>query len=110
MKWIFGFLILVAAASSAAASERAIVCAKYDTQSGWSSGYKVSATITKGSELNQATHSLNYVSYSTYVVIFWSQNEASVILMDFPYLSTFPQNGTDQEGRRWEVAKTSFCY
>jgi hypothetical protein len=41
--------------------------------------YHVTAITTTGSELNRATHSLNYNSLGRYVVIFWAQDKASVI-------------------------------
>jgi len=95
--------------SYACASERSVVCAKYRTQYGWSKSYSVEATIAKGSELNQATSSLNYEAFSSYVVIFWKKDEVSLIKMDFPYLGPVGQSGEDQEGRKWEVAKTALC-
>src|SRR6516164_1559992 len=41
--------------------------------------HHVTAVTTSGSKLNQATHSHNYNSLSRYVVIFWAQDQASVI-------------------------------
>jgi hypothetical protein len=92
------------------AAERVDVCAKYETNGGWSSGYKVSANVMKGTELNAATRSFNYNSFSTYIVIFWAKEEASVIEMDWPYLSAIGQGGKDQQGRKWEIAKTAVCF
>src|SRR5688572_24992170 len=89
------------------AREKVTVCAKYERSDGWSDGYKVEATIAKGSELNQATKSFDYDVLSTYVVIFWDKDEVSVIRMDFPYLGPIGQSGTDQAGRKWEIAKTT---
>jgi hypothetical protein len=57
-----------------------------------------------------ATKSLNYNSLSTYVVIFWEKDQASIIEMSWPYLSLLGQGGVDQRGIRWEIAKTSFCF
>jgi hypothetical protein len=110
MKLVIGFAVLLLASSFAFASERAIVCAKYKSQSGWSDGYKVDATILNGSELNQATHSFDYESFSTYVVIFWHDNGASMIEMDSPDLTANGQEGKDQHGLKWEITKTSICY
>lgn len=93
-----------------AASELVTVCAKYKTNYSWSNGYKIEATVMKGSELNQATSSFDYTSSSTYVVIFWDEDQASIIEMDLPYLGPVGQNGEDQQGRKWEIAKTSICY
>lgn len=111
MVWIrLTFLASLLFASVGQAAERATVCAKYEKQYGWSQGYSVEARILKGSELNRATTSYDYNALSTYVVIFWDQNEASVIEMSFPTLSTVGTRGTDQRGRDWQIAKTSFCY
>lgn len=100
----------LAATTSVTASERATVCAHYQTDDGWSEGYKVEATIAKGTDLNQATSSYNYNGWSQYVVIFWGQDQATVIELDDPYLSSLDSDGKDQQGRRWRVAKTSFCF
>ena len=91
------------------ASEKVTVCARYSTSSGWSKGYSVQATVMKGTELIQATGSFDYVSYATYVVIFWDKDETSVIQLDFPALSAVPMQGKDQQGRKWEVAKINVC-
>lgn len=107
---ILMFVFLILAANHAGAAERETICAKYRVEYGWSKGYQVEATILKGYELNQATRSLNYTSYSTYVIIFWDKDQASVIEMSFPYLSYVGQEGEDQQGRKWEIAKTSVCF
>ena len=102
-------LFLSAVAQCAGSAERATVCAKYRTANGWSSGYKVEATIIKGSELNQATRSVDYKAFSTYVVIFWDDDQASVIEMGWSQLSFIGQEGEDKRGVKWEIAKTSIC-
>lgn len=106
---VLSSLVLSLLCQPALASERVMVCAKYKRSSGWSDGYKVEATLTNGSELNQKTLTLDYDVISTYVVIFWEQHEVSIIKLDFPYLGPIGQSGTDQEGRKWEVAKTELC-
>lgn len=106
------FMVIVAVCffvSKASASEREVVCAKYETQLGWSHGYKVEATILKGTELNRATKTFDYSAFSTYVVIFWDKDEVSIIELDFPYLSVIGQHGKDQEGRNWEISKGGVC-
>ena len=90
-------------------SERTTICAHYETQDGWSDGYKVEATIATGSEMNRATNSFDYNAFSQYVTIFWGQDQATVIEMDDPYVTAIDSDGKDQEGRHWRVAKTSFC-
>ncbi len=107
---LLGLLTLCLFLGIAHASDRIAVCAKYETETGWSKGYQVQATVTTGSELNQATSSFDYAPFSKYVVIFWEQHEASVIELDLPYLSAIGQSGKDQRGRRWEVSTGGLCY
>jgi hypothetical protein len=110
MKTVLVLTILgLVAASTAYGKERAEICAKYRTSSGWSQAYKVDATIIKGYELNQATGSYSYQGYDTYVVIFWDQDEASVIQMESPYVTYMDGPGYDQQGRAWQIHKGSFC-
>jgi YD repeat-containing protein len=86
------------------ASERVDICAVY---SNTGSTYHVTAIAIAGSELNQATHSFNYNSLGHYIVIFWAQDQATVIEMSgFPGRpSFFQQSGT--EGRSWEISAYS---
>ena len=49
---VLGVLLFL---GNALAAEKVTVCAKYRTNSGWSKGYKVDATLYKGAELNRAT-------------------------------------------------------
>jgi len=105
----FLFLTTLVIFGNALAAEEIKVCARYETSNGWSKGYSVQARKLTGSEMNRATSSFNYESWSTYVVIFWDNDQASVIKMDMPYLSAIGLQGIDQEGRKWEIAKTSFC-
>ncbi|GGR67712.1 hypothetical protein GCM10008959_32310 [Deinococcus seoulensis] len=104
---IAAFLML----GNAIAAERVSVCAKYRTNSGWSKGYKVDAVLYKGTELNQATKSFDYSAFSSYVVIFWSKTNASIIEMDFPWLSVIGSSGKERDGTKWEISKsTTLCY
>jgi hypothetical protein len=82
---------------SAVAAERETVCAKYQSEGGWSKNYKVEATIIRGTELNQATRSFEYNGLSTYVVIFWDKDQASIIEMSWPHLSPIGQEGKTKE-------------
>ena len=106
MKKLFLVLLLVIG-SAAVAEERMEVCAEY-TASG--KKYKVDAVEMTGSELNSATNRLSYDYTSTYIVIFWSEHEASVINVG-PYPAyMFGATGTDQEGRKWRISSsTMFC-
>jgi hypothetical protein len=82
------------------------VCAKQ----GGGQAYKVEATFTTGADLNEATNSLKYLGFRKYIVIFWKQNQASVIELSFPYVSILGTSGTDQQGRPWEVSTSSVCF
>ncbi|WP_202623158.1 hypothetical protein [Burkholderia glumae] len=87
----------------ACATERQQVCAKYQTSDGWSGSYKVNAVLASGSELNSATRSINYDPIEKYAVIFWGEHQASVIKLDYPWLS-IDTEGTDQGGRMWNIS------
>jgi hypothetical protein len=101
-----------AVGQNADAMDTVQACAKYQTQDGWSHGYQVEAHVGYGSDLNQATGTLSYQPFSTYVVIFWAQNQASVIklLMGFGTLTFMESEGIGQDGRHWRVSQSSgFC-
>lgn len=85
------------------------VCAK---NIGTGKSYKVEAQIMKGSELNRRVGGYNFASYSKYVVIFWGEEQASIIELDYSYgPSAIGTEGKDQNGYRWEIStSTSFCY
>ena len=100
---IFALLLMPIVAFS---SDEMVVCAKQ----GNGQAYKVEATLTTGAELNAATHSVNYLGFRTYIVIFWKQNQASIIELDFPHVSVLGTSGTDQQGRPWEVSTSSLCF
>jgi len=95
---------------------------KYRKNYGWSEYYQVDVTFLSGSELNKATRTYNYETYSTYAVIFWGKDQASVIEVS-SYTgcgSTVTKNcitnkignleGEDQQGRTWEICTSNFCY
>jgi len=95
---------------------------RYETESGWSKSYTVEVSFLTGSELNTATNTFNYSSFSTYAVVFWSQGEAAVIKLSTMLLcgsevdkscitNTFGDlKGTDQDGDDWKVCVSSFCF
>ena len=113
-RWMIAVLLAVCVASPVWCAQRIAVCARYATQPfGYSKGYEVQATYTDGQELNEATSTFNYMVYAKYVVIFWGDNNASVIKLDIPYLTAIPTTGKDQEGRTWQVAEMdagSVCF
>jgi hypothetical protein len=104
---IVGTVLLLS--GSASASEQVDICAVYSNSG---SSYHVGATAISGSELNAATHSFNYNSLGHYIVIFWAQNQATVIEMNSITGMPGPiqESGTDQEGRSWEISAYSPIY
>ena len=88
------------------ASERVVICAQYSATGDL---YHVAAISTNGSELNEATNTLNYDFLSSYIVISWPDDETTVIEMDAPFSGpTYVQTGgTDQEGHLWEISAYS---
>lgn len=106
LKRLATVLCAALAAVAVLAAEKQQVCAKQ----GSGRSYKVGATVLKGQELNTATRTFNYTPYSTYVVIFWAENQASVIELDFPNLNAIGTSGKDQDGRKWDVSTSSICF
>lgn len=95
---------------------------KYKKNYGWSSYYTVDVTFMSGIELNRATKTYNYTSYSTYAIIFWDKGEASVIEIS-SYIGCGSEvkqscisnrvtnmTGEDREGRGWEICTQNYCY
>ncbi len=96
--------------TSAFAYEVLDVCATY---SNTGKSYKVQGQIYKGGELNQRTSSFDYSAFSTYVVIFWSEGQASIIELDFFFggLSPLGSSGKDQRGYEWEIKEGhTYCW
>lgn len=87
------------------------VCVTYATSTGWSKGYEVEGTVLKGSELNRRTSTRDYTSYSTYVVVFWGEDQASILKLALytGSISRYGQDATDQQGRKWRVSRTAYC-
>jgi len=93
---------------------------RYDTRVGTSDWYKVDVNFVTGGELNTATNSIRYQSWSSYAVIFWAQGQASVIKLKNIYgcSSEFSEaclpilgkmRGEDQEDREWEICTGIYC-
>jgi hypothetical protein len=95
---------------------------KYSTTNGWSKKYTVEVNFLTGSELNTATNSFNYSSYSTYAAIFWGEGKATIIKLS-SYLSCGMEvskscitssimdlKGKDQEGDEWNICTGNYCY
>jgi hypothetical protein len=96
--------------------------AKYMTEDGWSKKYTVEITFISGTELNDATSSYKYSSYSVYAVIFWGEGQASVIKLSGYFscstevtksciTNTYTDHkGTDQNETEWKICVSDYCY
>ncbi|WP_157624708.1 hypothetical protein [Sunxiuqinia dokdonensis] len=95
---------------------------QYTSRGEWSKKYSVEVTFIHGSELNKATNSYNYSVTSNYGIIFWGENQASVIELSTPILSygtridkenlrnmVIEIKGKDQEGREWKICTGRYC-
>lgn len=114
---------MTAVPSGADARHRQEAKVRYETSEGRSKWYAVEVIFMTGSELAQATKSFRYDSFKNYAVIFWGDEEASVIKLTQPSFmlcgSEFDKNclpvlgnmkGPDQQGRAWEICTGTICY
>lgn len=95
---------------------------KYKTEDGWSKTYTVDVTFLTGFELNDATKSYNYNTYSVYAVIFWGQDKATVIeISGYTGCSSEVDKrcitntysdwqGKDQDGDKWNICVSQYCF
>lgn len=93
---------------------------RYNVDYGHSKWYEVDVIFLTGSELDSATNSYKYGSFSEYAVIFWDEDRASVIKLQGIFgcgtefkKSCFPAigniKGEDQGGRVWEICTSNYC-
>ena len=97
------------------ASEKENICIKYRKNFGWSKGYSVQGTVISGSDLNSAVGSFTrFKSFSTYVVVFWDEDQASIFELpasSFGSVPIFPAEVEDQEGRKWTISSDNgLCF
>ncbi len=95
---------------------------KYKTDYSWSDYYTVDVIFMSGSELNRATKTFKYDSFTTYAIIFWKNDEATIIkISSFTGCGTEVNEsciinkvtnleGEDQNGRGWEICTGKICF
>ncbi len=123
MKRILFLLLVTCTLSISTQAKYVQTCiVKYKTQQGWSKKYTVSVTFMTGSELNTATRSFKYNGFSTYAIIFWGNDEATVIkIKTFTVCGTEVDKscitgtfgdlkGVDQDGDEWNICKDDLCF
>lgn len=103
------FFCLCCIAGTAFASHKERACLKYRVNYGWSQGYKVTATVISGADLNTAVGSYTrFKAYGTYAVVFWDEGQASIFELpayDIDQLPIIATRVEDQEGREWEISQ-----
>ena len=91
------------------ATEKVEVCIQYLEEYGWSKRYAVEGSIISGSALNSAVDSFTRFNVlSTYLVVFWNKDEASIFELPsstFGYVPLFETEVEDQYGRIWKIRK-----
>jgi len=109
---ILCFLFFIS--SITVASEKVDICLKYKKEIGWSRGYSVKGTIIDGFDLNDAVGSFSrFNSHSTYVVVFWDKDQASIFelpAISFGSVPIFNTQVKDQDDRLWRIKEGhDFC-
>lgn len=103
-KFIFCLLLLGTFNTALASQEYG--CVQYQRKDySWGEPYKVPVTIVSGTDLNQATNSYNYTSYSKYAIAEWPNGGYSALEMPY-YNNDLPYSYTktkDQNGRTYRI-------
>lgn len=112
---VYAIAIFLVLTSVASAAERQEVCVKYRQDFGWSNGYRVIGNVMSGSELNRAVGSFTrFRSFSTYVVVFWDEGQASIFELPAGSMGNVPiieREVEDQYGRKWKIKRGhGVCY
>lgn len=106
---IFAAAICSSLVQGANAAEEKPVCVKYRKDFKWSQTYSVQATVKSGSELSAATGEWSrFTSFNSYAVIFWGQNQATILELPPLSMNDIPMFETDVEdadGRKWKISK-----
>jgi len=113
--------ILLVSGFDASARCRRVAEVKYQQQYGWSRKYTVEVSFMSGYELNQVTSSFNYDGYAKYAIIFWQQNQATVIKLSSMLIcgmeitcdcienTLMDLQGYDQDGDKWNLCLRDYC-
>jgi hypothetical protein len=121
MKRALVFVLLLLFVLNIEAKCRRIATVKYQKLYGWSKSYTVEVQFMSGSELNDATESYNYNSFSDYAIIFWGEGKATIIRIksytgcdrivycDCIDNSIYDYQGFDQDGDKWNICLGDYC-
>jgi hypothetical protein len=121
-KYILVIFITFASLSTLNAKYVQTCKVKYKQDFSWSDYYTIEVTFMSGTELNKATKSFDYDSFSTYAIVFWGDDKATIIKLTSwtSCGSEVKQNcisnsitnlaGEDKEGRGWEICTKNICF
>jgi hypothetical protein len=112
---LLAVLLSLVLPTTALAANKTEICVKFRKNYGWSQGYIVQGTVISGTDLNSAVGSFNrFKNFSTYVVVFWDQNQASIFELPGMTMGSVPIFETeveDQQGRKWKIKEGRLmCY
>ena len=122
MKYIITLLAILFCINFSHATYRQTCVVRYMTEYGWSKKYTIDVNFYTGSELNQATSSYRYSSYSVYAIIFWQKGQATVIKLSSYLLCGAEADkscitsvisdlkGKDQDDDEWKICVTGLCF
>ena len=106
----------------AEAKYRRTATVKYQKQYGWSKLYTVEVNFMSGHELNIATKTISYDAISVYAIIFWSQDQVTIIKLKTFLACGFEVTkeciddfmmdlqGFDQDGDKWNICLIDTCF
>lgn len=97
------------------ASKKVDACVKYKKEYAWSKGYELEVTVISGFDLNNAVGSISkFDSLSTYAVIFWEKEQATILKLPPLSIDSIPILESvvkDQYGREWKIKEGHIlCY
>jgi hypothetical protein len=97
-------------------AERLKVCAQYQTRSGWSDSYGGTANVISGSFLNKKAGAPHFDSSSSYAVIFWGNDQATVLKLRSATgnITAYDTKAVEVDrrgntGRTWRLSTSSTC-
>jgi len=121
-KIIILLILIIVSLQEIQAKCKRTAAVKTQQQYGWSKLYTVDVTFATGNELNKSTNSYNYDGWANYAVIFWSSEQVTIIKLSwFPACGleincecmrfiSMDLQGTDQEGKKWNICLSQNCY
>lgn len=96
LKSLFSFIILLVFSTAGFASIKRICKVKYETEEGWSKEYTMEVQFMSGKELNEATKTYDYETYSNYCLIWFSEEKVAILKIDYSIYLTSQKFESDE--------------